>query len=69
MATAYVCWLIIRNNCFILPKRSQQNMSLEPNNLKSQNSFRDDGLIHRKTIGVEPVKDGKGVVLVAKKSK
>ncbi|KAI8770981.1 60S ribosomal protein L28 [Biomphalaria glabrata] len=69
MATADVCWLIIRNNSSTLLKRSKQNMSLEPNNLKSKNSFRYNGLIHRKTIGVEPAKDGKGVVLVTKKSK
>lgn len=41
----------------------------EPNNLKSKNSFRYNGLIHRKTVGIEPAKDGKGVVLVTRKSR
>ncbi|KAH9490385.1 60S ribosomal protein L28 [Bulinus truncatus] len=68
MASADVTWLIIRNNSSTLLKRSRQNMSLEPNNLKSKNSFRYNGLIHRKTVGIEPAKDGKGVVLVTKKS-
>lgn len=36
------------------------------NNLKARNSFRYNGLIHRKTVGVEPAADGKGVVVVMK---
>lgn len=39
----------------------------EPNNLKARNSFRYNGLIHRKTVGVEPAADGKGVVVVMKR--
>ncbi|XP_045148316.1 60S ribosomal protein L28 [Echinops telfairi] len=39
----------------------------EPNNLKARNSFRYNGLIHRKTVGVEPAADGKGVVVVLKR--
>ncbi|BFZ05596.1 hypothetical protein BsWGS_08635 [Bradybaena similaris] len=69
MASADLTWLIIRNNSSTLLKRSRQYMSLEPNNLKGRNSFRYNGLIHRKTVGIEPVKDGKGVVLVTRKSK
>lgn len=38
----------------------------EPNNLKGRNSFRYNGLVHKKTVGVEVPKDGKGVVLVTK---
>lgn len=41
----------------------------EPNNLRNRNSFRYNGLVHKKTIGVEPAVDGKGVVLVTKNSK
>ena len=47
----------------ITPHSSAQ----EPNNLKSRNSFRYNGLIHRKTLGVEPAPDGKGVLVVLKK--
>lgn len=39
----------------------------EPNNLKSRNSFRFNGLVHKKTVGVQPAADGKGVVVVLKK--
>lgn len=42
-------------------------LSQEPNNLKARNSFRYNGLIHRKTVGVEPAADGKGVVVVMKR--
>merc|ERR1712029_730548 len=69
MASADLSWLIIRNNSSTLMKRSRLNMSLEPNNLKSKNSFRYNGFIHRKTVGVESAKDGKGVVLVTRRSK
>uniref|UniRef100_A0A0B6Y3R9 Large ribosomal subunit protein eL28 n=1 Tax=Arion vulgaris TaxID=1028688 RepID=A0A0B6Y3R9_9EUPU len=69
MASADLTWLIIRNNSSTLLKRSRQYMSLEPNNLKSRNSFRYNGFIHRKTVGIEPVKDGKGVVLVTRKTR
>lgn len=39
----------------------------EPNNLKARNAFRFNGLIHRKTVGVEQAADGKGIVVVLKK--
>lgn len=39
----------------------------EPNNLKAKNSFRFNGLVHKKTVGVQPAADGKGVVVVLKK--
>lgn len=40
----------------------------EPNNLRGQNSFRFNGVIRKRTVGVEPAKDGKGVVLVTKRA-
>uniref|UniRef100_A0A8C9QFI0 60S ribosomal protein L28 n=1 Tax=Spermophilus dauricus TaxID=99837 RepID=A0A8C9QFI0_SPEDA len=33
----------------------------------ARNSFRYNGLIHRKTVGVEPAADGKGAVVVRKR--
>ncbi|XP_064616396.1 large ribosomal subunit protein eL28-like [Liolophura sinensis] len=62
-------WLVIRNNSSFLLKGSDQTFSREPNNLKNRNSFRYNGLIHKKTVGVEPAKDGKGVVLVTRNSR
>ncbi|CAM2099879.1 unnamed protein product [Caretta caretta] len=41
--------------------------STEPNNLKARNSFLYNGLIHRKTVGVEPAADGKRIMVVLKK--
>ena len=34
----------------------------EPNNLKNRNSFRFNGLVHPKVVGVQAATDGKGVV-------
>ncbi|KAL4219674.1 60S ribosomal protein L28 [Mactra antiquata] len=61
-------WGIIRNNSSFLLKGNGQTYSREANNLKTKNSFRYNGLIHRRTVGVEPAKDGKGVVLVTRKA-
>ena len=41
----------------------------EPSNLKAKNSFRYNGLVRKKTVGVEPCKDGKGVVLVTRNAR
>ena len=38
------------------------NSFKEPNNLRNRNTFRLNGLIHPKVVGVEAVSDGKGVV-------
>ena len=67
MASADLTWLIVRNSSSFLLKRNRQNFTLEPNNLKGRNSFRYSGLVRKRTVGVEPSKDGKGVVLVTKK--
>ncbi|XP_046368562.1 large ribosomal subunit protein eL28-like [Haliotis cracherodii] len=59
-------WMIIRNNSSFLLKRPGLTVSTERNNLKNINSFRYNGLIRRKTVGVEPAKDGKGIVMVTR---
>nr|XP_039328121.1 60S ribosomal protein L28-like [Saimiri boliviensis boliviensis] len=41
---------------------------MEPNNLKAHNSFCYKGLIHHKTVGVEPAVIGKGVVVMKRRS-
>ncbi|XP_028665072.1 60S ribosomal protein L28 [Erpetoichthys calabaricus] len=65
--SAHLQWMIIRNSSSFLLKRNGQSYSTEPNNLKAKNSFRFNGLVHRKTVGVEPAADGKGIVVVLKK--
>ncbi|KAM8927205.1 large ribosomal subunit protein eL28 isoform 1-T2 [Pelodytes ibericus] len=65
--SAHLQWMVIRNSSSFLIKRNKQVYSTEPNNLKARNSFRYNGLIHKKTVGVEPAADGKGVVVILKK--
>merc|ERR1712045_531720 len=61
-------WMVIRNNSSFLLKGSKHTFSTEANNLRGRNSFRFNGLVRPQTVGVEPCADGKGVVLVTKKS-
>ncbi|TNN27913.1 60S ribosomal protein L28 [Liparis tanakae] len=65
--SSHLQWMVIRNCSSFLIKRNGQTYSTEANNLKSKNSFRFNGLVHRKTVGVQPAADGKGVVVVLKK--
>merc|ERR1712141_658414 len=65
--SAELQWMVIRNNSSFLLKGSGQTFSTEANNLKGRNSYRYNGLVRQKTIGIEPASDGKGVVLVTKK--
>merc|ERR1719495_1756019 len=68
MASSDLTWLLTRNCSSFLLKRNRQNLSLEPNNLKGRNSLRYSGLVHQHTVGVEPCKDGKGVVVITRKN-
>nr|AGG41268.1 ribosomal protein L28 [Cerebratulus lacteus] len=61
-------WQIIRKNSCFLVKGRGVTFTREPNNLTGRNSFRYNGLVHKKTLGVEPCSDGKGVVLVTRKA-
>ncbi|CAL1567709.1 unnamed protein product [Knipowitschia caucasica] len=65
--SSHLQWMVIRNCSSFIIKRNGQTYSTEPNNLKSRNSFRFNGLVHKKTVGVKPAPDGKGVVVVLKK--
>nr|XP_002130777.1 60S ribosomal protein L28-like [Ciona intestinalis]XP_002130793.1 60S ribosomal protein L28-like [Ciona intestinalis] len=67
--SAHLQWMIIRNNSCHLIKRNDMQFTKEQNNLRNKNSFRYNGLIHKKTVGVEADPNGKGVVLVTKKPK
>jgi len=68
--SADIQWLIIRNNSsFLMKRRHAPTLSREPNNLKGRNSFRYNGLVRKRTVGVEPASTGKGVVLVTRNSK
>uniref|UniRef100_H3CA57 Large ribosomal subunit protein eL28 n=1 Tax=Tetraodon nigroviridis TaxID=99883 RepID=H3CA57_TETNG len=65
--SSHLQWMVIRNCSSFLIKRNGQTYSTEPNNLKARNSFRFNGLVHKKTVGVQPAADGKGIVVVLKK--
>jgi len=60
-------WMVIRNNSAFLVKGSGMTLTKEANNLKGKNTFRFNGLVHRKTIGIEQSADKKEIVLVTKK--
>jgi len=71
MTSADLNWLIIRNNnAFLLKKRNvKKPFSTEPSNLTNVSSFRYNGLVHKKTVGIVPVdKKGFSVVLKTKKN-
>ncbi|ESN91563.1 hypothetical protein HELRODRAFT_165615 [Helobdella robusta] len=60
-------WMIVRNSSsFLMKRRHAPTFSKERNNLKGLNSYRFNGLIRKKTIGVEPLPDGKGVAIITK---
>nr|CAJ17401.1 ribosomal protein L28e [Carabus granulatus] len=68
--SAHLSWMIIRNNnAFLLKKRNiSKPFSTEPSNLTNLNSFRYNGLIHKKTVGIVEPKDKKGFTVVYKKA-
>ncbi|KAK2094572.1 60S ribosomal protein L28 [Saguinus oedipus] len=61
-------WMVVRNCFSFLIKRNKPTYSAEPSNLKARNYFRYSRLIHHKTVGVESAADGKGVVVVMKRT-
>jgi large subunit ribosomal protein L28e len=67
--SADIQWLIIRNNSsFLMKRKHMPTLSKEPHNLKGRNSFRYNGLVQKKTVGIEPASSGKGIVLVTRNS-
>ena len=69
MSSELLWQLVKKHNRFIV-KRNGVTLSSEPNNLMNKNSFKFSGLVHAKTVGVNPSAKGhKGVELVLKASK
>ncbi|XP_037584064.1 60S ribosomal protein L28-like [Cebus imitator] len=66
--SAHLQLMVVRNCSSFLIKRNKLNYSTEPINLKARNYFRYSRLIHHKTVGVESAADGKGVVVVMKRT-
>merc|ERR1712002_665636 len=64
-----LCWSIVRKNSCFLVKSHGLTLTKEPNNLMSKNSFKYNGLVNKKTVGVDAAPSGKGVVLSLRKTK
>ncbi|CAG9782195.1 unnamed protein product [Diatraea saccharalis] len=69
--SSHLNWMIIRNNnAFLVKKRNiKKPFSKEPNNVTNLNSFRYNGLIHKKSVSVVENPDRKGFTVVYKKAK
>ena len=67
--SAELCWSIIRKNSCFLKKSHGLTLSSEPNNVAGVNSFKFNGLVNKKTVGIEAAPSGKGVVLSIRKTK
>ncbi|EEB18096.1 60S ribosomal protein L28, putative [Pediculus humanus corporis] len=71
--SSHLNWMIIRNNNAFLVKKTniKKPFSKEPNNLTNLNSFRYNGIIHKKCVGIEGGKapEKKGFTVIMKKAK
>jgi large subunit ribosomal protein L28e len=66
--SSHLQWMVLRNNSAFLIKGAKcHSFSTEANNLKGVNSFRYNGLVHEKTIGVNLSTDKKSIVMQTKK--
>ncbi|XP_043819146.1 60S ribosomal protein L28-like [Dromiciops gliroides] len=59
-------WMVLWNCSSFFIKHNKQTYSTKPNNLKARNSFRYNGLIHQKMVGIKPAANSKGIVVVLK---
>ena len=57
-------WAIIRNNSCFIVKSLGTTLSRDPNNITGTNSFKSNGLVNKKVVGVNAA--DKGVVLTTK---
>merc|ERR1711973_44035 len=67
--SAELCWSIIRKNSCFLKKSHGLTLTKEPNNLTGISTLKYNGLVNKKTVGVDPAPSGKGVVLSIRKAK
>jgi len=49
-----------------MKRKHMPTLTKEPHNLKGRNSLRYNGLVQKRTVGVEAAPSGKGVVLVTR---
>ncbi|KAL1517776.1 hypothetical protein ABEB36_001499 [Hypothenemus hampei] len=69
--SSHLVWSIIRNsNAFLLKKRNiSKPFSTERNNLTNLNSYRYNGLVHKKSLAITDAADKKGFTIAYKKAK
>ncbi|XP_045464154.1 60S ribosomal protein L28-like [Harmonia axyridis] len=69
--SSHLVWSIIRNNnAFLLKKRNiSKPFSTEPSNLTNLNSYRYNGIVHKKTVGIVDGPDKKGFTVVCQRPK
>ena len=60
-----ICWAVVRKNSSFLVKSHNQGLTLtrEPGNLTGLNTYKHNGYVNKKSIGIEAGADGKGVTL------
>merc|ERR1712127_1138658 len=58
--SSHLQWMCVRNNSAFLIKGAGQTFSTEKNNLKGKNSFRYNGLVHSKSVGVNVAPSSEG---------
>ena len=61
--SAELIWQIVRKNSCFLVKNQGLTLTKEPGNLTKLNTFKANGYVNNKSVGVEAAADGKGVVL------
>ncbi|KJE88735.1 ribosomal protein L28 [Capsaspora owczarzaki ATCC 30864] len=64
-----VQWMVIRNNSSFLLKKAGVTFSTEAGNLTGKNSFKANGLVNKRSVGVKAAADGKGVVVTLRNDK
>ncbi|EDV28133.1 60S ribosomal protein L28 [Trichoplax sp. H2] len=62
-------WEVLRKHTAFTVKNQGTTFTKESNNLTNRHTYRCSGLVNKKTVGIAPNKDGKGVVLSLRKSK
>uniref|UniRef100_A0A452T226 Uncharacterized protein n=1 Tax=Ursus maritimus TaxID=29073 RepID=A0A452T226_URSMA len=64
--SAHLHWTVMLNSSSFLIKRNKQTNTTEPSKLPARSSFHYNWLMPHKTVGVGPMANGRGAVVVGK---